>query len=234
MTDAAPPVGASRPIVLVHGFASSFEHNWRQPGWVDILGDLGRPVVGVDLLGHGGAPRPTDPDAYAAVADRVLDALPGDDPVDAVGFSAGARVLLRLAVDHPGRFARLVLLGLGDNAFAHEDHEPLAAALASGEPSEDVGVTLFQRLAETAGNDAAALAAFLRHGPPEVSEDELGSVTARVLVVVGERDRSVPGTERLAAALPDVRVVVVPGVDHFATTTDFGAIDAVVRFLEDG
>jgi pimeloyl-ACP methyl ester carboxylesterase len=234
VTDAAHPAGASRPVVLVHGFTSSFEHNWRQPGWVEILGDIGRTVVGVDLLGHGSAPRPTDPGAYAEVPARVLGAVPDEGPVDAVGFSAGARVLLRLAVDHPERFARLVLLGLGDNAFTSEDHEPLAAALASGERGDDVGITLFQRLADTAGNGGAALAAFLRHGPPVVREDELGSVTARVLVVVGERDRSVPGTERLAAALPDVRVVVVPGVDHFATTTDFGAIDAVVRFLEDG
>ena len=234
MTDAAPPAGGPCPVVLVHGFASSFEHNWRQPGWVEILGDIGRTVVGVDLLGHGSEQHPADPDAYAEVPARVLGAVPDEGPVDAVGFSAGARVLLRLAADHPGRFARLVLLGLGDNAFASEDHELLAAALASGEQSDDVGITLFQRLAETTGNDGAALAAFLRHGPPVVREDELGSVTARVLVVVGERDRTVPGTERLAAALPDARVVVVPGVDHFATTTGFGAIDAVVRFLEDG
>ncbi len=223
---------AARPVVLVHGFASSFEHNWHRSGWVDILADVGRPVVGTDLLGHGTAPRPTNPGAYADVPARVLEALPGAGPIDAVGFSAGARVLLHLAVDHPERFAHLALLGLGDNAFVSEDHEPLAVALASGEPTDDVGITLFQRLAARAGNDGAALAAFLRHGPPVINADELDAVSAPVLLVVGEDDRSVPATDRLAAALPDVRVVVVPGVDHVGITSDVRAIDAVVRFLD--
>ncbi len=26
---------ADLPVLLVHGFASSFERNWREPGWVD-------------------------------------------------------------------------------------------------------------------------------------------------------------------------------------------------------
>ena len=41
------------PLLLVHGLASSFEHNWRTTGWVDILGEEGREIIGVDLPGHG-------------------------------------------------------------------------------------------------------------------------------------------------------------------------------------
>jgi hypothetical protein len=32
----------ARPVLLVHGFASSADHNWRQPGWLDLLGDVGQ------------------------------------------------------------------------------------------------------------------------------------------------------------------------------------------------
>ena len=53
------------PVVLVHGIASSFERNWRQPGWVDLLEEGGRSVIPVDLPGHGEAPKPHDPAAYA-------------------------------------------------------------------------------------------------------------------------------------------------------------------------
>ena len=34
-------------------------------GWIDLIGDAGRTVVPVDILGHGTAARPHDPAAYA-------------------------------------------------------------------------------------------------------------------------------------------------------------------------
>ena len=60
--------------MLVHGFASSFERNWREPGWSDLLSEAGRQVIGVDLLGHGLADKPHDPQAYAHVDDAVVTA----------------------------------------------------------------------------------------------------------------------------------------------------------------
>jgi pimeloyl-ACP methyl ester carboxylesterase len=47
---------SDHPVLLVHGLASSFEHNWRATGWVDILADEGRTALGMDLPGHGGGP----------------------------------------------------------------------------------------------------------------------------------------------------------------------------------
>ena len=49
------------PVVLVHGLASSFEHGWRTPGWIDLLADAERTVIPVDILGHGTAAAPHDP-----------------------------------------------------------------------------------------------------------------------------------------------------------------------------
>ena len=37
--------------------------------------------------------------------------------------------------------------------------------------------------------------------------------------------------DRLVAALPLATLVSVPGVDHFATPTDFGVIDATMKFF---
>lgn len=216
---------------MVHGFASSFDHTWRKNGWVDILGDLERPVVAVELLGHGTAPRPTDPSAYAEVEALVVAALP-EEPFDAVGFSAGAGILLRLAVDHPGRIRRLALLGLGDNVFSGGDAAPIIKALEGEGDPEDIQGELFRRLADSAGNDPAALVAFLRrHGRP-LGEDQLAAVDCPVLVVFGDKD-FIGSADRLVAALPAVELVPLPGVDHFATPSDFGAIDAVVRFLDE-
>ena len=62
---------------------------------------------------------------------------------------------------------------------------------------------------------------------------QLSALRLPILVVLGERDFAGPA-DRLMTALPDARLVSLPGVDHFATPADFGAIDAVVRFLDEG
>src|SRR6202011_2430942 len=89
----APDV-RTEPVLLVHGFASSFERNWREPGWVDLLTEAGREVIALDLLGHGTAAQPHDPQAYADLEACVTDVLPDDRVVDAIGFSLGAQLLL--------------------------------------------------------------------------------------------------------------------------------------------
>jgi pimeloyl-ACP methyl ester carboxylesterase len=214
----------------VHGFASSFDHNWRRTGWVDILADAGRDVIEVDLLGHGTAPRPTDPTVYSGVEERVAAALPEGDPVDAVGFSAGAQVLLRLAIADPHRFRRLALLGAGNNTFDGGDSGAMVTALRGEAGPEDVRGELFRRLAVSAGNDPDALIAFLRRQQNPIEPAQLAEVTCPTLVVLGDRD-FIGSADRLVAALPNARLVTLAGVDHFATPADFGAIDAVVRFL---
>ncbi len=45
--------GEGEPIVLVHGFASTKEVNWVQPGWVSTLTRAGRRAIALDNRGHG-------------------------------------------------------------------------------------------------------------------------------------------------------------------------------------
>lgn len=217
-------------LVLLHGFGSSFDHNWQQTGWVDILGDFGVTVPAIDLPGHGSSLTSTDPAAYADIDEEVRRALPADGPISGVGFSAGAEVLLRLAVAEPERFDRIVLLGLGDNAFDPGDPGALVAALEADEEPEDVRARLFRRLARSAGNDPRALSAFLRRPRQSLTEEDLSRLRCPILVVLGDRDWVGPG-DRLMAALPSASLVTLPGVDHFATPSDFGAIDATIKFL---
>src|SRR5271154_1374599 len=101
-------------LILLHGFGSSFDHNWRQSGWVDILADFGVTVPVIDLPGHGSSSPVTDPAGYADVVGEVRRSLPTNGPISGVGFSAEAELLLRLAIAEPDRFDRIVLLGLGD------------------------------------------------------------------------------------------------------------------------
>jgi pimeloyl-ACP methyl ester carboxylesterase len=221
------------PVALVHGFASSFAHGWEHNGWTDLLADAGRKVLRVDLPGHGESPPTTDPAAFADVQGTLAEVIAPHAPVDAIGFSTGARLLLGLAAEDPGDLRKLVVIGVGDNLFRAEDREPLARALESGEDvaAEDIGVQVFVRLARTAGNDPQALAAFLRRPDRPLTEDDLARVACPVLVVIGDRDFSGP-SDRLVGALPDAELVTLRNVDHFAAPRDFHCINRSLGFID--
>ncbi len=225
---------ADVPVLLVHGFASSFERNWREPGWVDLLEEEGRQVIGVDLLGHGEADKPTDPQAYAFLERSVTDHMPPAGQVDAVGFSLGAQLLLRVASESPERFRRLVVAGVGENVFAASDSEAVARAIESGERDltghEAAGA--FVRFAAGSDNDPAALAACMRRSSTPLTESDLARVTVPVLVVLGDRDFVGPA-DRLMKALPSARLQSLSGADHFGTPKDFRFVDAALEFLRD-
>jgi pimeloyl-ACP methyl ester carboxylesterase len=221
------------PVALVHGFASSFAHGWEHNGWTDLLADAGRKVLRVDLPGHGESPPTTDPAAFADVQGTLAEVIAPHAPVDAVGFSTGARLLLGLAAEDPERLRKLVVIGVGDNLFHAEDREPLARALESGGDvaAEDIGVQLFVRLARTAGNDPQALAAFLRRPDRPLTGDDLAHVACPVLVVIGDRDFSGPA-DRLVGALPDAELVTLRNVDHFSAPRDFNCINRSLGFID--
>jgi pimeloyl-ACP methyl ester carboxylesterase len=221
------------PVLLVHGWGGSFEATWQRNGFTELLADAGREVIGVDLLGHGSAPKPHDPEAYADLSERVLDVI-GDRKVDAVGFSMGALTLLRMAIDHPGMFGRLVLAGIGKNVFERDEAatQRILDAVEGRASEEDNTSRLFAQYAQQSQNDVAALAALMRRPSPRpFTEEEISLVNVPVELIVGDRDFVYP-PDRLAAALPQVHVTTLRNVDHFATPDSFGFIDAVLEFLD--
>jgi pimeloyl-ACP methyl ester carboxylesterase len=221
-------------VVLVHGWGGSFAATWQRSGFTDLLADAGREVIGVDLLGHGTAPKPHDPDAYSDLTARVVAALP-DGPVDAIGFSLGARTLLRTAIADPGRFRRLVLAGIGRNVFETDDEmtqRVVAAIEGAGDPDDNVA-RLFARYASQPGNDPVALAAIMscRTAADCLTERDLAGVHCPVLVIVGDSDFVLPA-DRLVGALPDATLCTLRRTDHFATPESYQFIDAALEFID--
>lgn len=223
--------------MLVHGWGGSYEATWQRNGFAALLEDGGKRPIGVDLLGHGTAPKPHDPEAYSDLTDRVVEALP-DEPVAAIGFSLGALTLLRTAIQHPGRFDRLVLAGIGRNVF-ERDHTGATAiadglrALLDGADPAGLGQTprLFAQYAQQPGNDLEALLAVMeRPAGFQIDTAGIAQIDCPVLVVVGEDDFVHPADE-LADAFNDSRLVTLPRTDHFATTESFGFFDAALEFV---
>jgi pimeloyl-ACP methyl ester carboxylesterase len=111
--------GEGEPLVLLHGGLGSIDM------FAPVLPALadGRQVIGVDLHGHG----------RTALGDREISMIDmGDDlavilkelgygQVDVLGFSMGAGVAFRLAVQHPAVVRRLVLVSIG---FARDGFYP--------------------------------------------------------------------------------------------------------------
>jgi pimeloyl-ACP methyl ester carboxylesterase len=222
----APP-----PVVLVHGLATSSARTWGDNGWLDLLADVGRDARPLDLMGHGSAAHPTDPEAYDRLEDDLLERFPAQ-PVDAIGFSLGARTLLVIASRHPERFHSLVVAGVGANLFRPDGSGRAIADVFDGTvDADDPTMRYFSALADAPDQDREALAALMRRPHPEPLTDEgLARITCPVLVVIGDKDFAGPG-DPLVERLPDARLVVLRNVDHFATPKDFGFIDAALEFL---
>jgi len=225
MTDGDAP-----PVLLLHGFGTSAARTWGENGWIDIVGDMGRTVIAPDLLGHGSSAKPHDPEAYRELGPLVAAELPAE-PVDAVAFSLGARILLGLAIEDPSRFRRLVVAGAGANLLREGSGDNLIQQALRGEVDRTNPVArYFAALADDPESDPLALAALLDHHQGPLDPDDLAKVTCPTLVVIGENDFAGPG-DPLVDALPDARLVVLPRTDHFATPKDFRFMDATIDFL---
>lgn len=220
---------SDNPVLLLHGFTTSAARTWQEPGWIDLLRDAGREVIAPDLLGHGDAPKPHDPADYAKVEELVLAELP-DRPVDGVGYSAGARILLVLAASNPERFGRLVVGGIGGRMFKPQEGNGILDALQGKSDGEDMVASHFKSMAEGDGNDPKALAAFIQREAPPLGHDELALVSHPTLVVIGDKDFAGPG-EPLVEALPDAELLTLPGVDHFGLPKAFPFLEKGLDFL---
>ena len=190
-------------------------------------------MVEIDLLGHGRAPKPHDPAAYAELEQRVLDELP-DEPVDIIGFSMGARTTLVCAAWQPHRFRKIVVAGVGANLFSRDADRGTTirdAVLGTADP-ENREAAYFSQLAAAPGMDREALAACIsRPAGPAFSAELLAPITQPVLVCLGDRDFAGPA-DPLVDALPNATLKVLRNVDHFATPKDFGFLDAALRFID--
>lgn len=232
--------GAGRPLLLLHGFTG------RGTSWGDHARALARlaRVITVDLPGHGrsgtAGPGRMTVERTADDLARILRRL-DPAPADVIGYSLGARIALRLAVDHPDAVARLVLespsAGLetaaeraarrgADEALAQRieqdgvepfviewERQPVFASHAALPMARAARIRAIRLR-----NSATGLAASLRgagQGSMEPLFDHLAGIDRPTLVVAGALDeRGGPRAERIAAGIPGARLAIVDGAGH--------------------
>ena len=230
--------GEGDPLVLVHGFASTKEINWVNPGWIGALTGAGRRAIALDNRGHGQSGKPYDPAAYhsAVMADDVralLDHL-SIERADVMGYSMGARNTAFLAFNHPERVRAAIFGGLGyklvDGAGLPEDIALSLEAPSLADISDTTG-RMFRAFAEQTKSDLRALAACIRGSRQTLTSEQVAQINMPVLIAVGGKDDIAGSADKLAALMPNARAVEIPGRDHMLAVGDKVFKAAVIDFL---
>jgi pimeloyl-ACP methyl ester carboxylesterase len=102
--------GSGSPVLLVHGLAASL-HDW--DGFLPELAAAGYHAYALDLLGHGGSPKPDSRSyktkwVYKHFA-QWINSLELDESPILIGHSLGGYLCLRYAIRNPERVRALVL-----------------------------------------------------------------------------------------------------------------------------
>ena len=240
--DVRPAAGDDGTVLLVHGFATNREENWRRLGWYGAFERKGRRVVALDLRGHGQSDKPHDPAAYARAllaADIValMDHL-SLNRVDLMGYSMGSHLSMAVALAEPGRIANLILGGVGARLLTAA---PLAAgamtmaeAMRLEAPGAITDPTLrgFRQFADNQGEDRLALAACGEGRGEPLAADDHARLAAPTLVVAGARDEIAGDPRVLADAIPGAMSVALPACDHFSAIPHALFKAAVFDFLD--
>jgi len=208
-------VPGERPVLLVHGFASSGTATWGATGWVRFLTDAGRGVIVPDLRGHGRSDAPQaaadyEPRQMAADLVLVLDEL-GLDQVDVIAYSLGSRVAAALTRLAPERVRRVVLGGAGPiEHFAAWPADDLQRFVMEGAVPRDPTIAAVLGPALAGGADRLALLACVQG----MTGSEL-DVPAGIprLYVSGTADPIPEGVAELARTV-GAEYVALPGRTH--------------------
>ncbi len=230
--------GDGEPVVLVHGFASSKEVNWVNPGWVATLTRAGRRAIAFDNRGHGASTKLYDPALYHTelMADDIralLDHL-GLARADVMGYSMGARNTAFLALKNADRVRSAILGGLGIH-LVEGAGLPQSIAEALEAPSVDAVTDpqgrMFRAFADQTKSDRMALAACIRGSRQSLSRSDVARIAVPMLIAVGTKDPIAGSPHELAALIPGSRALEIPGRDHMLSVGDRVFKESVLTFL---
>ncbi|WP_377272790.1 alpha/beta fold hydrolase [Peterkaempfera sp. SMS 1(5)a] len=203
----------SRPtLILVHGSGQG-ARMWRRQ-----LAALSHRfhVVAPDLPGFGRSSGPFTMERAVAGVARLAER---HAPAHLCGISMGSMVAARVAAEHPGVTARLILTG------------PVIAPAQSGPH-------LLRRYRRWPGwlvraiTDVPDRSGWLDVLSAVATTDltaQLPQITVPTLVLCGKRDREcLPDARTMAAAIPGGRLLVIPHVGHLMPVTAPKAFNAIV------
>jgi pimeloyl-ACP methyl ester carboxylesterase len=221
--------GKGEPVILIHPFGLTAA-DWNRMGVIQALSGDYR-VIAIDVRGHGLSEKPHDPSAYGTkIVDdviRLMDHLK-IEKAHVVGYSMGGFIAEGLLASHSDRLLTATIGGAGwmDAETTARLGNQMADALQKGKaPGPPF----------PSGNDLQALAALLRASafpiPDPIPEERFRTVKIPTLALIADGDRGRAGVDRLAAMIPSMKVVVIPGRTHLNAPTDPLFLSSIKSFL---
>ena len=238
---AAGTRGAGEPVLFIHGFATS-GHLW---GDVVPLMPAGHRLIVLDVLGYGRSDPPGEhPLALRAHGERTLELLDvlGVDAACVVGHGVGGAIAQSMAIHSPQRVSRLALLSstcFGDWATRDLMIARAAMPLMRRLPPPWLLSMVRSELERGYDDPSRAVHSIDRYLRPFTTIDgrdslvrhlgaldrretaslgaRLGEIACPTAVLWGADDPFLPVSlgRRLACAIPDATMQVLPGARHF-------------------
>jgi pimeloyl-ACP methyl ester carboxylesterase len=230
--------GEGSPLLLLHFFGACGQV-W-QPHRTALAQD--RRLIIPDLRGHGRSSNPTGRFTHRDSAHDLfilLDSL-GVDQFEAIGMSSGGMTLIHMDTQQPRRVRSMVLVGATTH-FPGQAREIMERAVP-----DSMSAAEFQQWAQCSSRGDVqtreVIAQFnqMRHSYDDMTftEPYLGTITARTLIVHGDRDEFFPVSIPIAmyASIPESSLWIVPNGGHIPI---FGAWaqafrEETMRFLRGG
>ena len=225
--------GAGPPVILLHGGLANSAYWGLQ---VPVLAKTHR-VILIDSRGHGRSSRDGRAYTYELMASDVvgvMDALKVER-ASVVGWSDGAIIGLVMAMKYPERLNRVFAFAANMDPTGVKP-DMLQTETFGGFARR--GRAEYDAISPTPGGYDAFEAAIQKmwDTEPNYTAADLGKITTPVAIVDGDHDEAIKRehTEYLARSIPGARLIILPGLSHFAMLQDPNAFTGAVSEFLDG
>jgi pimeloyl-ACP methyl ester carboxylesterase len=232
------------PLILIHGAFSATGTSFGAvlPGLAAT-----RRVISLEMQAHGHTAdidRPLSYEAMAADVIAAIDAL-GFEQVDVYGYSMGAAIALRLAVENPTRIRKTILQSI---AYRLDGIQPgLMDGLGQMQPSMMYGSIFHNEYVAIAPRPEDFDRLFekktaMDKGIKDFTDAQISGIEGPVLVIAGDSD--LPTLEHLVAmfrllgggvfgdmppGLPASQLAIVPGASHMGIAAKADVLVPMIR-----
>lgn len=237
--------GDGAPVILVHGYMSNIDHMWERV--IPTLEENYR-VIAIDIRGHGRSDKPDSSDSYGLNMGRdiieLMDFLEIDQ-AHLVGYSMGAMIGMKLAVEYPEKLLSFISGGSGiyEKDVIDSISDNYTQKLSQFNSIEEA---LNNGLFSVSGEILKHFHTHLKHNDVQVMVDVVNSleefamtrqeaetISIPIAVIIGEYDSSIPAVVKLFESNPATRIIPIPDKHHLDLFYDPEFAIQVKRFLDD-
>ena len=209
-----PPDG--KPVIMVHGGLSNSNYFGQV---IPTLVNEGFHVIAIDSRGHGRSTRSARPYSYELMASDVvamLDAL-HVPKADLVGWSDGGIIGIVMSIRYPEHLHRVFAFGANtvpEGLIPDFDKEGVFADFEKRAGDE------YRQLSPTPSQyeDFKQQISRMWATQPHITTQQLKAIHTPVVIADGRYDEGIKQSHNryMASVIPNARLVILPGVSHFA------------------